>query len=167
MAFKIFLCFFLVINVVGCSPSQDSKTERKSGALEVDAPGFTLEDLQGDTIQLSDYKGKVVLLVFTTTWCRYCVQDIPYLKKLYSQYKEKGLEIININIQESKEKVSSFATKHDIPYKILLDKYAKVASIYSVQGVPSKTLIDKNGGIVCHACRTLEPYLETLFGDKT
>ena len=165
MVFKIFICFFLVINLIGCSSSQDS--ESKPGNIETGAPGFILEDLKGEKIQLSDYMGKVVLLVFTTTWCRYCVKDIPYLKKLYSQYKEKGFEIINIDIQESKEKVSSFATKHNIPYKILLDKYAKVAGTYSVQGVPSKTLIDKNGGIVCHACRTVEPYLETLFGDET
>lgn len=151
---------------MGCSSSEDfSPTGKKSGRgqdIEVGAPGFMLDDLKGNKIQLSDFKGKVVLLVFTTTWCRYCVSEIPYLRDLYSKYKEKGFEIINIDIQESEKKVSSFAAQHNIPYTILLDKYAKVASTYGVQGVPSKTLIDKNGNIICHTCRAIEPYLESL-----
>ncbi len=168
--YRLFLSMFLVLALFGCSASQDSSKEGKwdirEQSIEEKAPDFVLEDLEGKKVKLSDYKGKVVLLVFSATWCQYCRAEIPHLKKMYSQYKEKGFEVINIDIRESKEKVSSFAAKHELPYKILLDNDGKVARTYGVTGVPTQILIDGNGEILSRDSSSVEKLLESLLGDK-
>jgi cytochrome oxidase Cu insertion factor (SCO1/SenC/PrrC family) len=68
------------------------------------APNFTLKDLSGKNISLKDYRGKIVLLNFTTTWCPYCKKDIPNLKKLYTSMKGKDFALISIYVAESDRK---------------------------------------------------------------
>lgn len=168
--YKLLLVMFLVLNLFGCSflkcSSKEGKWDIKKQGIEEKAPDFVLKDLKGKEVKLSDYKGKTVLLVFSTTWCPYCRAEIPRLKKYYSQYKGKDFEILNIDIQESKEKVSSFASKHKLPYKVLLDSDGKVARAYGVRGVPTKILISKDGKILCRACRSLDILLEKQLGKK-
>ncbi|MBW2598307.1 MAG: TlpA family protein disulfide reductase [Deltaproteobacteria bacterium] len=84
-----------------------------------------------------------------------------------SKYKEKGFEILNIDIQESKEKVSAYANEHKLPYKVLLDMDGRVASMYGVRGVPTKILINKDGTILCVACRSIDIMLDLLFDAPT
>jgi peroxiredoxin len=151
LLFGIILVFSL-FGLLACFPSEDaSKQEKwdiKKQGIENKALDFALEDLNGNKVKLSYYKGQEVLLVFSTTWCPYCRTEIPQLKELYAKYKEKGLEILNIDIQESKERVSAYANKHKLPYKILLDTDGMVATMYGVRGVPTKVLINKDGNFV-------------------
>jgi len=133
---------------------------------QIKAPDFILEDLKGKKVKLSDYNRKHVLLAFGATWCRYCRAEIPQLKEIYSKYKEKGLEIINIYTQESKEKVSSFTTKYELPYKVLLDMEGRVAYRYGVRGVPTNILINRDGTIICMACRDVDVLLSMLFNKE-
>lgn len=130
--------------------------------IEQKAPDFTLKDLSGKNFRLSDHKGNVVLLVFTATWCPYCRTAIPYLKELNGTYKQKGLVIAGIDIEESPQKVSAFAAKYDIPYTTLLDTDATVARLYHVIGIPNFILINKEGVIVCQQCRAIDPLLKSL-----
>ena len=74
----------------------------------------------------------------------------------------KGLEIVNIDIQESKEKVAKFVAKNELPYRTLLDEDGTVSGVYEVRGVPTMVLVDKNGMIVCHQCRTVDTLLKTM-----
>ena len=136
----------------------------KKETIEVTAPDFNLKDLAGKTHFLSDYNGKTVLLIFTTTWCPYCIKDIPNLKKIYNGYQDKGFELVAVYIQESDKKVASFVKKYELPYTILLDTDGTVAQSYGVRGVPTKILLDKKGKILCRACRTLEVMLEKELG---
>jgi peroxiredoxin len=129
-------------------------------STKVAAPDFTLQDLSGKTWRLSDQKGKVVLLDFTTTWCPWCVKDIPNLKKITQKYKNQPFEFTAIYIQESRQKVSAFAQKKEIPYRILLDPDAKIAREYSVRGVPTKVIVDKAGNILCWMCKEEEAQLD-------
>ena len=109
---------------------------------------FSLKDLTGKKVALKDFKEKkVVLLVFFATWCHYCVQEIPELKKMQDEYKDKDLMILAIDIKESNSKVDSFRVKHDINYTILLDSDALVAKKYKVTGIPSNIVIDKDGSV--------------------
>ena len=126
------------------------------------APDFVLKDLNDKEVKLSDYRGKVVLLNFSTTWCPHCRTIIPYLIELHDHYKDKDFVILNIDIQESKERVSAFAAKYKIPYRVLLDTDAKVAILYKVVGVPNLILIDRDGIIVCRQCRSIDISLKTL-----
>ena len=169
--YKLIISIILVFGLFGLfgcpstesNPKEENLNIRKQ-SVEVKAPDFALEDLKGNQVMLSDYKGKAVLLVFTATWCPYCRAEIPHLKEIYSKYNAKGLEIIYIDIQESMEKVSSFMTKHNIPFKTLLDKDGKVAYLFGVRGVPTKFLIGKDGTILCMECRSVDGMLNKLFG---
>lgn len=113
-----------------------------------EAADFKLNNLSDTAVNLSDFKGnKAVLLVFWATWCPYCREEIPELKKIYSKYQAKGLEILAVSVNESKEKVASFAKKNELPYPVLLDKDGKVASLYQVVGIPMNVIIDKKGTV--------------------
>ena len=130
--------------------------------LQEKAPDFTLKDLQGRKFRLSENKGKPVLLIFGATWCPYCLEEIPRLKEIYADYGKRGLIMVNIDIQESRDKVSRFANKYKLPYRVLLDETAEVAGNYGVQGVPTMVLLDRNGMILCRQCRAVEPFLEKM-----
>lgn len=171
--FRLLFGMILVFSLLGlfaCLPSEEASKEEKwdikKQSIEKKALDFALEDLNGNTVKLSDYKGQNVLLVFSTTWCSYCRKEIPQLKQLYAKYKEKGFEIINIDIQERKGKVSAFTVEHKLPYKVLLDKDVTVASMYGVRGVPTKVLISKDGTIICFACRSIDIMLDMLFNNS-
>jgi peroxiredoxin len=134
-----------------------------SKALAEKAPDFVLRDLKGQTFRLSDRRGKKpVLIIFSTTWCAFCKAEIPHFKSIQATYVKQGLEIVNIDIQESKEKVSRFTAEHQLPYRILLDEDGTVSGVYDIRGVPSLVLIDKSGMIACRQCRNVETLLETM-----
>ena len=158
--------FFAFTSLASCDEGKKSEGsyDIKKESIEVTAPDFNLKDLAGKTHFLSDYKGKTILLTFTTTWCPYCIKDIPRLKKTYSDYKDKDFELIAVYIQESDKKVASFVKKYDLPYIVLLDTEGTVAQTYGVRGVPTKVLLDKKGTILCLACRTLDIMLEKELG---
>ena len=126
------------------------------------APDFVLKDLNGEKVRLADYREKVVLLVFSTTWCTHCRKMPPYLNELRREYSDRGFVIFNIDIQEPVKKVSSYVSKYGIDYKVLLDEKAETARAYEVMGVPSLILVDKDGTIICRQCRSLDKLLENL-----
>ena len=127
------------------------------------APDFVLKDLNGQKFRLSDFRGKQpVLIIFSATWCTFCREEIPHFKSIHAAYAEQGLEIVNIDIQESKEKVAKFTAKQGLPYRVVLDEDGVVGSIYDIRGVPSMVLVDPNGNILCRQCQRVEPLIETL-----
>lgn len=118
----------------------------QTGHTQEKAIDFTLKDIKGKEVSLSDFTGeKVVLLVFSATWCPACNREIPALKKLHSEYDKRGLKIIDVYIQESQEKIAKFIENNSIPYTILLDLDGKVARQYEVRGIPTFMVIDKKG----------------------
>lgn len=126
------------------------------------APDFTLRDLEGGPFRLSDQRGKPVLLVFGTTWCPSCQEEIPHLKDIYARYAGRGLVIANIHIQESRDKVSRHAEKNGLPYRSLLDENGAVAELYGIRGVPALILLDETGRIV-GGRRFIDQSLATMF----
>jgi len=144
--------------------NQEEAWDIKQQSFERLAPDFTLPDIHGNAVSLHTLRGKVVLILFTTTWCPYCIKDIPNLKKIHAQYSDKDFELLAVYIQESQRKASSFAAKHSLPYTLLLDSTGQVARAYGVVGVPTKVLIGKDGKIYCRACRTLDIMLKELLG---
>ncbi|MBN1382426.1 MAG: TlpA family protein disulfide reductase [Deltaproteobacteria bacterium] len=144
--------------------AQARNVSQTSTAIE--APNFVLKDIDGRNFKLSDFKGRPILLIFSTTWCGYCRSEIPHFKNIYSTYKAKGLEVVNIDINESKEKVARFAERYNLPYRVVIDTDGTVAENYYVRGVPSMALVDEEGMIVCLYCRPVEPHLERLFRNK-
>lgn len=132
---------------------------------EDEAPDFTLKDIQGGKFTLNDQRGKPVLLVFGTTWCPSCREEIPHLKDIYASYAKKGLIMVNIDIQESRDKVSRYADNNELPYRVLLDENGDVAKTYGIRGVPSMILLDEAGKII-GGQRFIDPLLASLFKGK-
>lgn len=81
---------------------------------------------------------------------------------MHDRFKDKGLDVIMIDVQESRKKVASFAAKYEIPYGILLDEEGRVARQYGVMGIPDELLIGKDGAIVCRRCPSIEKEIEKL-----
>ena len=132
----------------------------------INAPDFSLKDLQGKVFQLSKQRGKPVLIFFGATWCPYCRNELPAYKEIYETYANRGLEVIYINIMESRVKVAKFAKTYSLPFQILLDEDGGVASSFAVVGVPTLVLIDKEGKIIKISQNTAGLPLKKLFPVK-
>ena len=108
---------------------------------------FTLQDLEGKPISLSDYKGKIVFIDFWATWCPPCRMSIPYVEKLYQKYKKsEDIVVLGINLQEDKDTITKFMQKQKMNYPILLSDN-KVISNYKISSIPQFFLIDRNGDL--------------------
>jgi len=111
------------------------------------APDFTLHTLDGQEITLSQLRGRVVLLDFWATWCAPCRESIPHLIQLYGNYREKGLELIGMDLDKGDvETVRKFVRSMDIPYPIVVAP-DDVARSYRVTSIPATILIDKEGNL--------------------
>ncbi|MEK7849645.1 MAG: TlpA disulfide reductase family protein [Candidatus Omnitrophota bacterium] len=116
--------------------------------LAAPAFDFTLDTVGGKTVSLKEAKGKGVILFFFTTWCLYCRQKFPSLSKDYETFRREGFELFAIDAGESQAKVSSFLSKVNPPFDVLLDKSTAVSEAYGIVGVPTFILISKSGVIV-------------------
>ncbi|CAA9201067.1 Thiol-disulfide oxidoreductase ResA [Flavobacterium bizetiae] len=116
------------------------------------APAFTLKDITGQTVSLSDFKEKkYVLIDFWASWCAPCLEELPYIKELYKKYHQQEFEIISVTQDQkadlwknaiAKEKIESWKHLSVTENKATIDKD------YFVYGIPHKVLIDKNGVII-------------------
>ncbi len=113
------------------------------------ASPFKLLTVDGKEIELGSFaKDRVTLLVFGATWCPACRHEIPILKEYYNEFKDDGLNVLAIDIQESAKKVKSLIEKKQINYPVVLDSSAEIARLYKVVGIPLNIILDKNGVIV-------------------
>ncbi len=112
------------------------------------APEFTLKDVKGRDVSLSDFRGKVVFLNFWATWCPPCKEEIPSLKKLQVTYRKKGLVVIGIASDRSLKQIKNFLKKHALNYTVLIDSDIKITHKYKVFALPTSFLIDRRGRIV-------------------
>ena len=136
------ILFILIVSLLTLSACSKAEGQLKVGDA---APDFTLETVTGEKIALSDVlKEKKVVLDFWASWCPPCVRAISELEEFYSENKDK-VEIIGINIKESKPKVASFIRKKGISYPVVLDSDGKVAGLYNVRSIPTIVAVDKTG----------------------
>ena len=112
------------------------------------APSFTLQDLNGKPVSLSDFKGKVIVLDFWATWCPPCVIEIPHFIELYEQYKDQGFAMVGISLdREGISVVKSFVRKYQINYPILMTD-GQVDRVYGgITAIPTTFVIDSAGNI--------------------
>lgn len=124
------------------------QTEKQICASEVKSLDFQLQDLNQETVTLSNYRDKQpVLLFFWTTWCPYCRIELKVINDRYEKLAKDGLQVLAINVGESTSKVLNFTKNYHLAFRVLLDKDATVASSYRILGVPTYILIDKKGYI--------------------
>lgn len=115
---------------------------------EVSAPQFALKDLNGRTVRLSDYQGKVVLINFWATWCPPCRAEMPDLVRLQSEYGKDGLQIIGITYPpEKKATVSRFARSLKVNYPVILGTRELKARFSSDETLPLTVVINRVGKV--------------------
>lgn len=134
--------YFVVSGVVNSAYAQPNEVIQTG----VD---FSLKDLDGNKITLSHFRNKKpVLLFFWTSWCFFCRGELNNLNRIYPQLQSEDIEVLAINIQESKAKVERFLRRSPVAFKVLLDSDAEVAYSYALIGVPTFVLVNKRGEIV-------------------
>jgi thiol-disulfide isomerase/thioredoxin len=111
------------------------------------APDFQLQDINGKTVRLADFKGKVVFIDFWATWCPPCRESIPAIKKLHKDFSvNPNIVILGLNLGEKKSVVEKFVEKNEMNYSIVYCD-DKTANDYAVRGIPLFVIVDKNGNI--------------------
>lgn len=127
-------------------PQETASTSQSSQNTNPIAPDFTLKDLDGKDVKLSDYKGKIVILNFWTVWCKYCKLEMPDLNELHKELqKDNEAVIITIDSQESPDIVKDYLSSNNINLKVLLDQDGSVTQTYGVMGFPTTFIINKDG----------------------
>jgi thiol-disulfide isomerase/thioredoxin len=113
------------------------------------APGWTLRNLEGKPVKLSDFKGKVVLLNFWATWCPPCREDIPELIALQKQYAPQGLVVVGVSMDEGGAAgVARFLKSKEINYPIVMGTPELAEAYGGIEVLPTTFLIDRDGRIV-------------------
>ena len=115
---------------------------------ETSAPQFALKDLNGSTVRLRAYRGKVVLINFWATWCPPCRAEMPDLVRLQREHAKQGLQIIGITYPpEDKTQVRRFARSLKVNYPIILGTRQIRARFSSEEVLPLTVVIDRNGKV--------------------
>ena len=123
-------------------------TAPEFSATNDDGTTYQLTDLDGRPIRLADLRGKAVWVNFWTTWCPPCQSEVPILRDLAERYKDRGLEVVAVSVQEtSPADVAAYAAKYQLPYTIGFDGSGKIFHAYKGYGLPTQVFIDSNGVI--------------------
>ena len=128
--------------------SEAEKEAEKKQASGVDAPEFTLNDINGKPLALSSLRGKYVVLDFWGSWCIWCIRGFPQMKEYYAKYPGK-FEILGIDCNDTEEKWKAAVEKHELPWlHVYCPKGATLQADYGITGFPTKIVIGPDGKIV-------------------
>jgi len=141
--FAAVLAVLTMITTVAAACAQ-AKTEAEA----VPAPEFSLHDLQGNSLSLSSYKGKVLILNFWATWCPPCRREIPDFIEAYKELKDKGLEILGVSVDDlSAEALRDWTQKAGMNYPVALFTAKIIADYQPGEFIPATIVIDRLGRI--------------------
>lgn len=147
------------------SPSQSSGGVGVSiggtPAMGDPAPDFTLKNLEGEKVNLSDFKGQPVLINFWATWCPPCRFEMPAIQKMYDQYKDDGFVVLAVDVQESIAQVQQYVDQGGYTFPVLLDYTGETSDLYRIRAFPTSYFVDPEGNIaVAHRGMMTEPVLQ-------
>jgi peroxiredoxin len=147
-----------LVGTLGCGPSTQGANVRSATSVASESMGtgsqatdFTLRDVDGRDVRLSDYLQKsVVLIDFWATWCVPCEAELPHLENMYEQYKDKGFVVLGVAMDgpETVAQVGPFTRRYNLSFPVLLDQETKVVNVYNPKRTaPLSVLIDRKGTI--------------------
>lgn len=123
-------------------PEPTSAIEESELAIGKIIPNYALETLSGETVYLKDYQGKIVLLNFWTTWCPYCVEEMPDLSDLN---QEDDVVVLAINSGETLKTINGFLDDHDYDLEIIVDEDGYYSQTFYVTSLPTTFFINEEG----------------------
>ncbi|WP_341805001.1 redoxin domain-containing protein [Paenibacillus turpanensis] len=128
-------------------------------------PNFTLTDASGKQVSLEDFKGKPVIVNFWGTFCPPCVEETPALQRQYEKWKQEGLVIIGVNLDEEPIRVESFTRQFGVTYPVVIDKDLELAERFGVFQYPTTFFVNRDGVIQdIFVGGMQEPYIENMVG---
>ena len=121
---------------------------KKLQASGIDAPDFTLNDINGKPFTFSSLRGKYVVIDFWGSWCGWCIKGMPKMKEYYEKYKGK-FEILGVDCNDTEAKWKAAVEKHQLPWiHVYNPKGSDLLDKYGVQGFPTKIVVGPDGKIV-------------------
>jgi peroxiredoxin len=148
IALLVGITFFFIAGDVMKSRGRDVDREEENVKVGIDvgqrAPNFTLNDLEGNSVSLEDFKGKVVMINFWSLGCPACLREMPAKDELYLNYQGRGFELITINLDVDILPVKEYFSNSDYSFKVLQGNY-DVAMEYMVRFIPKTLIIDQEG----------------------
>lgn len=135
------LLFCLLSALIGC---RSGAPKSHAGAA---APDFTVTDIHGNKLSLSEYKGKVVLLDFWATWCAPCLEEIPHFVQMQQTLGPQGFQTIGISMDDGPKPVQQFYQDHKLNYPVAVGDTKLADSYGGVLGLPVTFVINKDGQI--------------------
>ncbi|MFZ5643779.1 MAG: TlpA family protein disulfide reductase [Bacillota bacterium] len=115
------------------------------------APDFTLVDLNGKEVRLSDFRGKKVLVNFWATWCTPCRQEMPLLQEFHEKAGGKDWQVLTVNITSTEKSVAvvqQYVSANNYTFPVLLDQKGAIAALYSIRGIPASFILNEKGEVV-------------------
>ena len=113
------------------------------------APSLALPDIDGKTVDLASYRGKLVLVNFWATWCPPCRKEFPSLGRVRKIFTPSEFEVLAVNVGEDPETVFSFTGTSDFP--VLFDRDAQAMARWPVKGLPTTLVVDRQGRLALRA----------------
>ncbi len=155
-------------------PRAVQQVQRQLQHLRASMPGAVAPDFEGvtpegDTLRLSDLRGKVVLIDFWASWCGPCRRENPHVVRAYQKYKDKGFDIIGVSLDRDRNRWLAAIESDGLTWHHVSDLkgwQSAIAGLYGVRSIPHAVLLDREGRIVAIKLRgpQLEQHLERLLG---
>jgi peroxiredoxin len=123
---------------------------------KVMAPDFSLQDTNGKTHRLSDYRGRPVIINFWTTWCPPCREELPSMNRAWHQIEEEGIAMLAINMGEDEDTIFIFSADYPTDFPVLMDQLGEVIEQWPVKGLPTTYVIAPDGTIAYRAIGSRE-----------
>lgn len=119
-------------------------------AIGKEFPTFKETAIDGATVDLAAYRGKIVLVEFWATWCAPCIDELPHVKAAYDKYHDQGFEVIAISFDMQVAQLAAFIKEKQMPWPQVCDEKGpggKLAQAYGVRGIPAAFLLDREGKV--------------------
>ena len=139
-------CVAIGVGAMVAAPAlQEWAASQQSTPLAVgsEAPDFELASLDGETVRLSQFRGRPVLLVFGATWCPPCRAEAPLVQELHEDHPE--MTVLLVDMEEGASKVRPYVKQMGLTHRVLLDETGGVSDLYHIYAIPSSFFIDSDG----------------------